>query len=147
MTIKLLIKIIDYLKCGRLRFSVENVDNAQGVYICFFQYIIPFDPDDSRCFQPDLDQLQNDIIGFGELRFGLSANLVRYIMFVQTGGISTISNLYLSTEEGGVFCGANCCDNNANKVGKSCICRDGYVSTGGGEKVLSDFDEFCTFLG
>jgi hypothetical protein len=127
----------------RLRFQAENIDNAQGVYVCFFQSEVAFNLQDPRCFQPDFNQPQNDIIGFGQLAFGSRTTFVKYILFVQASGISAFSDVFVSIDEGRIFCGNECCDLNADKQGTACVCKDGYVSSKGGEKVLLELDQAC----
>lgn len=134
-------------KNTRLRFNLQNIDNAQGVYICFYQRQVEVDLNDRRCIQPDLlSQPSQDIVGFGEVVFGSSSSFVMYVTVVQSSGTSALSSVLISNENGGIFCGSECCDRNADKLvingETSCVCRDGFVSSGGGEKILS-LNEAC----
>ena len=47
----------------RLQFAVENVDNAKGVYVCFYQRVTDFIQSDLRCLSPDFNQPNQDILG------------------------------------------------------------------------------------
>jgi hypothetical protein len=68
-------------------------------------------------------------------------------MLVQSSGKSSISNIKISNEDGGIFCGVECCDASAGLLEnpKRCKCMLGFVSSSGNGRFLEngDFCESC----